>query len=187
MFYIDQLPTPSFPIGLVKTESGFILRSVETGLGRWMLVVAVISVDAYPYFRFLRPDLSPWGYWNSCRNTRIGCTVPPPSKEIKLGSSNQEASPSPGKNTGVVLVPCLCMELRPYSFFLWWGYFWSPWVSFVTTGEFSVRVTKITSRIGVSWTPVQTAASHWSLPTIWVSWSVKIDADFLKWPSIINV
>ena len=31
---IDQLRTPSFPIGLVKTESGFILRSVETGLGR---------------------------------------------------------------------------------------------------------------------------------------------------------
>ena len=24
----------SFPIGLVKTESGFIIRSVETGLGR---------------------------------------------------------------------------------------------------------------------------------------------------------
>ena len=26
--------SPSFPIGLVKTESGFIVRSVETGLGR---------------------------------------------------------------------------------------------------------------------------------------------------------
>ena len=25
---------PSFPIGLVKTESGFIVRLVETGLGR---------------------------------------------------------------------------------------------------------------------------------------------------------
>ena len=33
MFYIDQLRTPSFPIGLVKTESGFIVRSVGTGLG----------------------------------------------------------------------------------------------------------------------------------------------------------
>ena len=32
--FIDQLRTPSFPIGLVKTESGFIVRSVETGLGR---------------------------------------------------------------------------------------------------------------------------------------------------------
>ena len=26
MFYIDQLRNPSFPIGLVKTESGFIVR-----------------------------------------------------------------------------------------------------------------------------------------------------------------
>ena len=34
-----------------------------------------------------------------------GCTVPPDSKETKLESSNQEASPSAGKNTGVVLVP----------------------------------------------------------------------------------
>ena len=32
--FIDQLRTPSFPVGLVKTESGFIVRSVETGLGR---------------------------------------------------------------------------------------------------------------------------------------------------------
>ena len=36
-----------------------------------------------------------------------GCTVPPHSKETKLGSSNQEASsPSAGKNIRVVLVPC---------------------------------------------------------------------------------
>ena len=34
-YYIDQACTPSFPIGLVKTESDFIVRSVETGLGRW--------------------------------------------------------------------------------------------------------------------------------------------------------
>ena len=37
---------PIFPIGLVKSESGFIVRSVETGLGRWTLVVAVVSADA---------------------------------------------------------------------------------------------------------------------------------------------
>ena len=30
--------------------------------------------------------------------------MPPDSKETELGSSNQEASPSAGKNTGVVLV-----------------------------------------------------------------------------------
>ena len=29
MFNIDQLRTPSFPIGLVNTESGFIVRSLR--------------------------------------------------------------------------------------------------------------------------------------------------------------
>ena len=53
-------------IGLVKTGSGFIVRSVETGLGRRMLVVAMSSVDAYLFFGFLRPDLLPWGYRNRC-------------------------------------------------------------------------------------------------------------------------
>ena len=32
--------------------------------------------------------------------------MPPDRKETKLGSSNQEGSPSAGKNTVVVLVPC---------------------------------------------------------------------------------
>ena len=59
--YIDQLRIPSFPIGLVKTESNFTVRSVETGLGRWAKVVVVIIVDAYPFFGFLKPDLSPSG------------------------------------------------------------------------------------------------------------------------------
>ena len=52
MFYIDQLHTPSFPIGLFKAESGFIVRLVETGSGRGTLVVAVISVDAYSFLVF---------------------------------------------------------------------------------------------------------------------------------------
>ena len=42
----------SFPIGLGKTESAFIVRSVETGLRRYTLVGAVISVDAYPFLAF---------------------------------------------------------------------------------------------------------------------------------------
>ena len=33
-----------------------------------------------------------------------GCTVPPGSKETVLGSGDQEASPSVGKNTRIVLV-----------------------------------------------------------------------------------
>ena len=71
MFYIDRLRTPSFPFELVKSESGFILRSVKTGLGRWMLVVAVISVDAYPFlaFRDLTCHLKDMGVgvlWSHC-------------------------------------------------------------------------------------------------------------------------
>ena len=50
--YIDQPRTPPFPIGLVKTTSDFNVRSVETGLGRSTLVVAMISVDAYPFLAF---------------------------------------------------------------------------------------------------------------------------------------
>ena len=45
--------------------------------------------------------------------------VLPRRKETEPGSSDQEASPSAGKNTGVVLVPCSCMEVCPYSYF--WG------------------------------------------------------------------
>ena len=49
---MDQPPhTLSFYIWLVKTESDFIVKSVETDLGRWMLVVAVISFDV-SYFLF---------------------------------------------------------------------------------------------------------------------------------------
>ena len=81
-----------------------------------------------------------------------GCTVLPDSKETELGSSDQEASPSAGKNTGIVLVPW------KYHFHTWdcaptaicGGYTQDPWVLFVTTDEFSLRVTKITSGIGVS-------------------------------------
>ena len=146
MFYNDQLRTPPFTIGLVKTESGFI---AETGLGRWTLVVAVISVAAYPFFWLSQTwpvtlRILEWVF--------SSCTVPPDSKETKIGSSDQEASPSAVKNTGVVLVSCSHMEVHPHSYFQWCGYFWGPWMSFFTTDEFSVRVTEIISRIGVSWT-----------------------------------
>ena len=77
-----------------------------------MLVVAVISVDAYPFLAFsdLNCHLEDTGI-----GVFSGCTVPPDSKETKLGSSDQEASPSAGKNTGVVLVPCSRMKCIPTS------------------------------------------------------------------------
>ena len=66
VYYINQSHTLSFPIELVETKSDVIVSWVETGLGRWALVVAVISVDAYTFTGFLRPDLPFWGYRNRC-------------------------------------------------------------------------------------------------------------------------
>ena len=51
-YYIHKPRAPSFPIGLVKAESNFIVISVETGIGRLILVVAVINVDTYPFLAF---------------------------------------------------------------------------------------------------------------------------------------
>ena len=42
-----------------------------------------------------------------------GCTVLPDSKETQLGSSGKEASPSTGKNTGIVLVACRALKCVP--------------------------------------------------------------------------
>ena len=42
-----------------------------------------------------------------------GCTVSPDIKETELGSSNQEASPSAGKNTRIVIVPCHAWKCVP--------------------------------------------------------------------------
>ena len=41
------------------------------------------------------------------------CTVPCDSKETELGSSDQEASPSAGKNIRIVLVPCHTWKCFP--------------------------------------------------------------------------
>ena len=43
------------------------------------------------------------------------CTVLFDSKERELGSSDQEASLSAGKNTGIVLVPCCLWKCVPTS------------------------------------------------------------------------
>ena len=42
-----------------------------------------------------------------------GCTVPPDSKKTRLGSSDQEASPSAGNIARTVLVPCCVWECVP--------------------------------------------------------------------------
>ena len=70
-----------------------------------MLVVAVISVDAYPFLAFsvLTCDLEDTGIGVFWLHT----------KENKLGSSNQEASPSAGKTTRIVEVPCSTWKCIP--------------------------------------------------------------------------
>ena len=47
-----------------------------------------------------------------------GCPVPPDSKKTKLGSSNQESSPSAGKplHIRIVLVPCHACKCVPTAF-----------------------------------------------------------------------
>ena len=126
-YYIYQTCTPSFPIGLVKTKSDFIVRSVETDLGRWMLVVAVIRWISRCFLVVL---------CHLIVTTQV-VTKSFLRRQVKIWDSFSAMSH---------------MEKQAYSFFWCCGYFQGPWVSFVTTDEFSVRVTKITALIGVSWT-----------------------------------
>ena len=111
---VDVLHRPAlhliFPIGLVKTESGFIVRFVETGSGRWTLVVAVIW--CLSFFGFPRPDLSLWGYRNRCFLVALCCLIER-RPNLEVVTNDQKASPSAGKNIGVVLVPCPRMEVCP--------------------------------------------------------------------------
>ena len=76
--------------------------------------------------------------------------MPPHTKETELGSSDQEASPPAGKNTRIVLVPYRAGKCVPTVISGGVDISEVPWVLFVTTDELSVKVTKITSRIGVS-------------------------------------
>ena len=74
-----------------------------------MLVVAVISVDAYPFLAF--SDLT--CHLQDTVMMFPGCTVPLDSMETELGSSDQELSPSAGKNTGIFLLPCRAWKCVP--------------------------------------------------------------------------
>ena len=43
----------------------------------------------------------------------FSCSVPPYSIETELASSDQEASPSAGRNMGIVSVPCYAWKRVP--------------------------------------------------------------------------
>ena len=78
-----------------------------------------------------------------------GCTLPPVSKETKLGSNDQEASPSVHNNTRVVLVPCHAWKYVPTAISGGLGISKVPGCHLLQH-KFSVRVTIATSKIGVS-------------------------------------
>ena len=62
--YINQSCTPSFKTGLVKNKSDFIVRSIETGIVRWALMVPVIIINVYSFLAF--SDLTyQKKYWGS--------------------------------------------------------------------------------------------------------------------------
>ena len=121
-----------FVLGWVKFD--FIVRGrlVETGLGRWTLLVTVISVDPYPFLAF--SDLT-----CHLEDTEIAKCVLVVLCSILARRHNLEVATKrllhqPGKKTEVVLVP-----YHTWTCYFWWcGYFQVPWLSFVTTDEFSV-------------------------------------------------
>ena len=61
----------------------------------------MINVDPYLFLEF--SDLT-WCFL---------VALMPDSKETELGISNQEASPSACRNTGIVLLPCCAWECVP--------------------------------------------------------------------------
>ena len=71
-------------------------------------MVAVISVDTYPFLAF--SDLT------SHLENRNKCFLAD-SKGTKLRRSDQEASPSAGKNAGIVLVPCRAWKCFPTAIY----------------------------------------------------------------------
>ena len=77
-------------------------------------MVAVIS--AYTYHILAFSNLT-------CHLEDMGIGVSVCTVQTKLRKSDQEACPSAGENTWVVLVPCSGMEVHPYSYLRWCGYF----------------------------------------------------------------
>ena len=108
-YYIDQLCTTSFPSGLVKTKSDFIVGSGETVLGKWTLVVAVSSVDAYPFLAFTDLTCHLTGCRNTCFLVALCCLIVrrPNLEEATKRLLHQQVK------TGIVLVLCHAWKCVP--------------------------------------------------------------------------
>ena len=88
------------------------------------------------------------------------------SKKTKHRSSNQEASQCSGKITVVASLPCCTLKCAFPAISCGMIIFDVPSMLFVSANEFSMRVTKITSRISVSWTH---SLPFWYLPLFWLN------------------
>ena len=96
-------------VGVQQGQSNLTGRRCLFSLDWLTLVVAVSSAYAYLFLTF--SDLT--FYLEDTGKVYSGCTVPPNSKDVKLGSSDQEASSSVDKNIGIVLVPCHTRKCIP--------------------------------------------------------------------------
>ena len=140
---LDQSP-PYFPSGLFKTF--WIIGSFETDLGRLIMILALINLNAFPFLFFLRPDLSPWGYRNRCFLVAL-CYLIIRRSDLEVATKKLHKQV---KIPGSVTVMSF-MEVCSKSYCWWYWYSWGPWVRFVLKNEVWVRVTKITSMTGVLW------------------------------------
>ena len=122
-----------FPYSEASYLSGFLLVS-----GFWL------------FWLFWLPQTwpSPWGHRKRCFPVALCCRI---VRRSNLEAATKRLLHQQVKNRDSFSAMSR-IEVCPYSYFRWCGYFRGPWVSFVTTDEFSVRVTKITWKIGVSWT-----------------------------------
>ena len=125
--------------------------------------VSVINVEAYLFFfGFFRPDLSLGVYRKRCFLVVLCCQI---VRRLNSDIAIKRLLHQQVKNQ-VSFNTLPCREVCTYNNFQWCGYFWGPCVSYFKTDEFSVRVTKIASRICVSWTHNET---FWFLPLFYVS------------------
>ena len=81
-------------------------------------MVAVNSIDSYPFFGFLR--LSPRGYRNRYFLVALSRLI---LRRPNLEIVTKRVLHKQVKNTMAILVPCLHMEVHPYSYFWRCGYF----------------------------------------------------------------
>ena len=106
-YYIKQphnlsFPIGSFPLGWLKLNLILLLDQLRLAQGDecwwqlWLVLMFIFFWISQTWPVTLRIQ----------EYVFSGYTVPPDSKETKLGNSKQAASPSAGKDTRIDLVPC---------------------------------------------------------------------------------